>query len=141
MRDFAHHPRLRVTALSVCAAGSIIRGIAYVDAPLTRYTTFVDALVPLHVWGIVWVTAGALMLVGIWHRVVARWALSIGASLWAVWALSYLVSWMVGDQPRAWVTAGALAVVAGLMWIVASLADSTGPLPRVRASNGEEPVE
>lgn len=141
MRDFAHHPKLRVTALSLCAAGAGVRGLAYIDATTTHFTTFVDALVPLHVWGIVWVTAAALMVVGIWHRVVARWALSAGASLWAVWALSYVVSWLTGDQPRAWVTAGAMAVVAGLMWIVASLADATGPMPRVRATDGEEPVE
>lgn len=137
MRDFTQHPRLRVTALAVFATGAIVRGLAYIDAPNTRFTTFVDALVPLHVWGFVWVTAGGLMLVGIWHRVIARWALSIGASLWAVWALSYLVSWFTGDQSRAWVTAGAMATIAGSMWITASLADSTGPPPRPVIPDGE----
>lgn len=129
MRDFSLHPRLRVTALTVCAAGVTIRGLAYIDAPTTRYTTFVDALVPLHMWAFVWIGAGVLIFAGIWHRVIARWALSSGASLWAVWALSFTLSWLIGDQSRAWVTAGAMATVAGMMWIVASLADSVGPPP------------
>lgn len=128
MRGFDLHPKRRVTALSVYAGGVAIRGIAYLDAPpSTQYTTFVDSVVPLQVWAFVWMGAGALLLAGIWHRVVARWALSIGASLWGVWALSYTLSWIVGDQSRAWVTAGAMATIAGSMWITASLADSVGP--------------
>lgn len=128
MRGFDLHPKLRVTALSVCASGVTIRGLAYLNAPpSTQFTTFVDAVVPLQVWAFVWIGAGALLVAGIWHRIIARWALSIGASLWAVWALSYTLSWLVGDQSRAWVTAGAMATIAGLMWIIASLADSVGP--------------
>lgn len=130
MRGYDLHPKLRVTALSVYAGGVAIRGLAYLDAPpSTQFTTFVDAVVPLQVWALVWMGTGALLLAGIWHRVVARWALSIGASLWAVWALSYTLSWIVGDQSRAWVTAGAMATIAGSMWITAALADSVGPPP------------
>lgn len=74
-----------------------------------------------------WITAGALMLAGIWQRVIARWALSLGAALWAVWSASYLLSWLVEDQSRAWVTGTAFALIAALMWIIAALADARGP--------------
>lgn len=128
VRGYDLHPKLRITALSVYAGGAAIRGLAYLGAtPSTQFTTFVDSVVPLHVWAIVWIGAGSLLVAGIWHRVIARWALSIGASLWAVWALSYTLSWIVGDQSRAWVTAGAMATIAGSMWITAALADSVGP--------------
>ena len=130
MRGYEFHPKLRVTALSVYAGGVAIRGLAYLNTPpSTQFTTFVDAVVPLQVWALVWMGAGALLLAGIWNRVVARWALSIGASLWAVWALSYTLSWIFGDQSRAWVTAGAMATIAGSMWITAVLTDSAGPPP------------
>src|SRR5690606_15722524 len=88
------HPRLRISALSVFAFGAISRGVAYVNAPSTSFTTFVDAVVPLRVWAFVWIGAGLLLLAGIWHRVVARWALSFGGSLWAVWGLSFYLSWI-----------------------------------------------
>lgn len=128
VRGYDLHPRLRILALSVYAGGVAIRGLAYLNAPpSTEYTTFVDAVVPLHVWALVWMGTGALLLAGIWHRVIARWALSIGASLWAVWALSYTLSWILSDKSRAWVTAGAMATLAGSMWITAVLADSAGP--------------
>lgn len=128
MRGYDLHPKLRIAALLVYAGGAVIRGLAYIGPrPGTQLTTFVDSVVPLHVWAIVWIGAGALLVAGIWHRAIARWALSIGASLWAVWALSYTLSWLIGDQSRAWVTAGAMATLAGSMWITAVLTDSAGP--------------
>ena len=121
------HPRLRIAALSVFAYGAISRGLAYVNAPSTSFTTFVDAVVPLKVWAFVWIGAGLLILAGIWHRVVARWALSFGGSLWAVWGLSFYLSWIFDEQHRGWVTAGGFVTIAGIMFIIAALADSVGP--------------
>lgn len=129
MRDFELHPRLRVAALAISASGAALRGLAYIDAPYTRFTTFIDAWIPLHAWSFVWIGAGALMLAGIWHRIVARWALSLGVALWGAWAISYTASWIFGDQSRGWVTAGVFALASGLTWIIASLADSVGPPP------------
>lgn len=134
------HPRLRIAALSVFAFGAINRGLAYVDAPNTRFTTFVDAVVPLRVWAIVWIVAGLLMLAGIWHRVIARWALSLGGSLWAAWGLSFYLSWMLGHQDRGWVTGSAFLTLAGIMFITAALADSVGP-PRDLVMAKRRPAE
>lgn len=134
------HPKLRIAALSVLSFGAISRGLAYVNAPRTSYTTFVDAMVPLQVWAFVWICAGLLLLAGIWHRVVARWALSFGGSLWAVWGLSFYLSWIIGDQSRAWVTAGGFITIAGLMFIIAALTDSVGP-PREPVMAEQRPIE
>lgn len=122
------HPNLRIAALSVCSVGSITRGLAYVGQQSTGgLTTFVDAVVPLPVWAIIWMLSGLAILAGIWHRVIARWALSFGASLWAVWGLSFLWAAISGDSARGWVTASTMFTLAGVMVIIAALADSVGP--------------
>lgn len=141
MRAFdSHHPRLRVAALASFGCGAIVRGIAYTGTTTTGgLTTFVDALVPLHVWAVVWVAAGTLMLAGIWHRVIARWALSLGGTLWAVWGLSYVTATLVGDAPRGWVTGSTLLTLAAAMYICAALADSAGPPRGPVIRDSEEP--
>lgn len=124
------HPKLRVSALATFAFGAVARGIAYIGEPTTGgLTTFVDALVPLHVWAVVWIAAGTLMIAGIWHRVIARIALNLGGTLWAVWGLSYMVATIMGVSSRGWVTGTAMLTLAGGMYICAALADSAGPPP------------
>ena len=132
MRDFATHPRLRAATLVICGTGAIIRGIAYISGPKTAaYTTIVDTWVPLRLWAVVWMAAGAVMVAGIWHRDIARLGLAIGVGLWGTWAISYFVSWIVSmfaDAPgRGWVTGAAFAMIAGLHWIVMFLAERSGP--------------
>ena len=129
MRSFTQHPKMRVAALCVFAYGAIARGIAYIDAPSTGLTTFVDKLVPLTVWAIVWITAGVLIFAGIWHRIIARWAMALGSSLWLVWGTSYMWATVIGDQSRGWVTGAAMLTLGGAMLISGALMDSEGPPP------------
>lgn len=133
------HPRLRIAALSVFAFGAINRGIAYIHTPSTPFTTFVDTMVPLHLWSWVWIGSGVAMVAGIWHRIIARWALSLGGSLWALWGISFYGSWIAGDQTRGWVTGGAFITIAGTMFIIAALADSVGP-PREPVMAEQRPI-
>lgn len=122
------HPKLRVAALAIVSGGAIARGVAYVDQPSTGgLTHFIDALVPLHLWAIVWIAAGAMVLAGVWHRVVARYALAFTAMLWGIWGLSYMSATVFGDASRGWVTGALILNVAGLTIIVAALADTVGP--------------
>ena len=122
------HPRLRIAALAIVASGAVARGAAYVGQPTTGgLTTFVDAIVPLHVWAIVWITAGVCLVAGIWHRVVARYALAFTATLWAAWGLSYMWATVAGDAPRGWVTGSLMLTLAGTMIVIAALADTVGP--------------
>lgn len=122
------HPRLRVAALSIVSAGAIARGAAYVDEPTTGgLTTFVDAIVPLHVWAIVWIIAGTTVLAGVWHRIIARYALAFVSMLWGIWGLSYMWATVIGDAPRGWVTGSLILTLSGLTIIIAALADAVGP--------------
>lgn len=121
MHDMQRHPKLRVAALTVGSTVVAARGAAYLDAPQTGLTTFVDALVPLHVWAIVWIAAGVAILCGIWSRPLARVAMSFGAALWSVWGISYMWATVVGDSSRGWVTGSTMLGVAGFMWILARL--------------------
>lgn len=129
MRSFTQHPKMRVAALCVFAYGAIARGLAYIDAPSTGLTTFVDKLVPLTVWAIAWITAGVLIFAGVWHRIIARWAMALGSSLWLVWGLSYMWATVIGDQSRGWVTGAAMLTLGGAMLISGALMDSEGPPP------------
>lgn len=129
MRDFTRHPKMRVAALSVISYGVIARGLAYVDAPSTSLTTFVDKIVPLQVWAAVWIAAGVLVAAGIWHRVISRWAIALSSSLWLVWGISYMWATIIGDQSRGWVTGAAMLSLGGLMLICGALMDEQGPLP------------
>lgn len=122
------HPRLRIAALAIVATGAVTRGCAYIDQPSTGgLTHFIDALVPLHLWAVVWIAAGVMVLAGIWHRVLARYALSFTAMLWGIWGLSYMSATVLGDSSRGWVTGALILNVAGLTIIVAALADTVGP--------------
>lgn len=140
MRDFTKHPRLRVGALCVCGIGTMLRGFDYASGRNLISETIVDSLVPVHVWAYVWLLAGALVLVGVWHRLLARYALNFAASLWGVWGILYFISWLFMDGSTA---ATSMLTVSGLMWIVAALADSTGPppgpvLPKPRSKRNEK---
>lgn len=122
------HPRLRIAALVIVASGAVARGVAYIGSPTTGgLTTFVDAVVPLHVWSFVWITAGVCLVSGIWHRVVARYALAFTATLWATWGLSFMWATVAGDAPRGWVTGSLMLTLAGTMIVIAALADTVGP--------------
>lgn len=125
MQDFSRHPKIRFVTLSVFAYGAATRGAAYLDAPDTGLTTFVDKMVPLHVWAIVWLVVAAGIFTGIWSRTMARLSMSFGASLWLVWGLSYMWATMVGESSRGWVTGSAMFTLAGAMWIVARLLEDS----------------
>ncbi len=121
------HPRLRVAALSIVSAGAVARGCAYINQPSTGgLTHFIDALVPLNLWAIVWIAAGATVLAGVWQRVLARYALAFVSMLWTTWGLSYMSAAVFGDASRGWVTGALILNLAGLTIIVAALADTVG---------------
>ena len=129
MRDFSAHPRLRVAVLAVASYGAASRGLAYLEDPNTSLTTYVDNFVPLWAWAAVWLAAAVMVLVGIAHRVFARWAMSLTSGLWLVWAISYFWATLLGDQHRGWVTGSGFIVIAAYTWIMAAMMDNTGPPP------------
>lgn len=130
MRDFSVHPKLRATALTVFGVGTTIRGAAYIPGSDAEVLTYVDGLIPLQLWSIVWIGTGVSILLGIWHRYLARIALNVAASMWLVWSLSYLLTWFGNmEGPRHWMTAASMATLAGGIYISAALMDMAGPPP------------
>ena len=130
MRGFSEHPRIRVAVLTILGVGTVIRGTAYLPGTDVEVLTYVDGLIPLQLWSIVWIGTGVSILLGIWHRYLARISLNIAASMWLVWSVSYLLSWITYvEGPRYWVTAASMATLAGVIYIVAALMDMTGPPP------------
>ncbi|KAA0916474.1 hypothetical protein [Dietzia sp. ANT_WB102] len=126
------HPKLRIAALTIVSTGAIARGAAYIERPNTGgLTHFIDTIVPLHVWAIVWIAAGITVFAGVWHRIVARYALAFVSMMWAIWGISYVTSTLFGDAHRGWVTGALMLNVAGLTIIIAALADTVGP-PKYR---------
>ena len=124
------HPRIRVAALIILGLGTVIRGIAYIPGPDVLVLTYVDGLIPLQLWSAIWIGTGVLILLGIWHRYLARIGLNVAASMWLVWSVSYLLTWFSNmEGPRYWITAASMATLAGLIYIVAALMDMTGPPP------------
>lgn len=145
MRGFAQHPRLRVTVLVACAAGVATRGAAYLDTSRDlKSLAWIDKLIPMQGWAMVWFAAALFILAGIWHRDVARWGMSLGSSMYGFWGLNYLFAWFLVDTftTRIWLTGSALVLIAVLMWVCAALMDSVGPPPRPAVpKNGVLPVE
>lgn len=135
MRDFTRHPRLRLLVLLTVGGGGIVRGVGYYGAPSTSLTTFVDTLVPLWLWGVVWCLAGAAVLVGVFDRAVARVSVNLVGSLWAVWAVSYFAATLFGDSSRGWLTGAAMLCLACHSWVAAALMESSGPA-RLRGVRG-----
>ena len=127
MRSFLVHPRLRIATLAVASFGAASRGLAYLEAPNTPLTTYLDYFVPLGAWAAVWFAAAVLVIVGIFHRVLARWALSLVSSMWLVWAISYFTATLLGDQSRGWVTGSGFIVISAYTWILTAMMDNTGP--------------
>lgn len=121
MQALAAHPKERAALHLVFGTGAILRGLAYIDPPSTGLTTFVDGWLPLHVWAAVWICGGVAIFAGIRWREIGRWAIAFTASLWALWTISFLWAWAVGDSSRGWVTAGALGTIAATMYIIARI--------------------
>lgn len=82
---------------------------------------------PIPAWGVAWVAAGLCALVCVPLR--RDWLAFTGLYLISTpWCLYYLVSWLVGLNPRGWITAALFAAIGGVAAVCAGWND---PPPRV----------
>lgn len=119
-------PVVRVVVLLTAATGAFVRSLGYVNPPTSKATSFIDGLLPITAWAVIWAVAGVVALAGLWHRSLAKWALNIIAALWFTWMLSYIVATTTGDFSRGWLTAGGFFVIAAYTWTFAYLIDRPG---------------
>lgn len=91
-------------------------------------------LLPLTVWGWLWIAAGLIALVSAWMPQGVDWAGFLALPLIVLpWMASYLVSWLQGDFPRGWIAAVVWAAIAVPVLVAAGWREP----PRVkRVSNG-----
>ena len=130
--DIPFDRRIRASVLVAVGVCAIARGWGYLvpgGSKPTDYVALLNPLFPIEVWAVVWSVSGALMLVGVWVPLVARWAMSSVVALCSAWAVSYFVAWMFFDAGRAWLTGFmfvALAVMAVALTYLMEPADRPG---------------
>lgn len=104
----ARHPKARFAAFALLLLGAlaIARGQSYfwVDTAPTGLWAAGD-LLPIAMWGWVWIVGGALAVVAVWWPRVLVAAAAIMIAVNVVWIASFLAAWLVGDSPRAYVSA------------------------------------
>ena len=105
--------RLLLISTALWAA---LTGLAYLvpsgqDRPQLLW---VQAIVPGYVWGIVWITAAGMTLLGLKFPRMIRYGLAAVTGLLVIWALSFAISW-IADSSRAWVSAKNYAYIAVLV--------------------------
>jgi len=93
-------------------------------------------LLPLQVWGWLWIVAGLIALVTAWLPQGADWAGFLALPLIVLpWWLSYLTAWLQGDFPRGWVAAVVWAAIAFPVLVVAGWREPAR-VKRVRVDDG-----
>lgn len=91
-------------------------------------------LLPLRVWGWLWIGAGLIALVSAWLPQGVDWLGFLTLPLIVLpWMLSYLTAWLQGVFPRGWIAAAVWAAIAVPVLVTAGWSEP----PRVkRVSNG-----
>ncbi|ALY08806.1 hypothetical protein SEA_NANCIA_19 [Arthrobacter phage Nancia] len=91
---------------------SVVFGLAYLPTPISIIPPIplglelLDSVVPLHLWGGVWMVVGLYLWVYAFRQDQSR-ALALFAGLCAVWGISYTIAFIVGlvsdGHSRLWV--------------------------------------
>lgn len=93
----------RPALLGLFASSAAVRGAMYIEAPDTGLISFVDGIIPLFGWVIVWWVSAVALLAAIFVRPITRWAMAFGSALWGLWAVSYYLEWFA-EGGRGWGT-------------------------------------
>lgn len=137
--EHAYDRRARVAVLTAVATAVIGRGASYLGPSWERsaHVSFVDLLIPVEVWSIVWIATGLALLVGIWCPRIARWAMSASVALWSTWAISYVAAWAFLGTSRAWVTALPFGLIAVLIGVLAYLMEPPEHIENSKRRRGD----
>jgi hypothetical protein len=84
---------------------------------------FVDQVMPLSYWGVLWVGVGVVCLIGAFVRQ-DRWAFAAAMALKTLWGTVMFLGWALFSVDRGWVSAAIWLVFAVWVYII-----STWPEP------------
>lgn len=95
---------------------------------------FVGHVLPLPVWGLLWLAVAVVLTVGMFARH-DRWAFAAATGLKMLWGTIYLFGWLVFRLERGWVSAAIWLVLAAVMLRISGWPE---PAPNQRR-DGEVP--
>lgn len=116
---------VRRIALAALGVSSVVRGASYIGphspeaAP--AQLAFVDQIVPLSWYALGWIATGVLALVAVVWRPLQPLGLSCAVFFNLLWAISFTLSWLFLDVPRAYVSATSYFTIAVLALCVGVL--------------------
>ncbi|OFQ48488.1 hypothetical protein HMPREF2935_00655 [Corynebacterium sp. HMSC076D02] len=94
--------------LTILALLTIIRGLSYVPPLINPARTpahYLEVWASPTLWAAIWVTAGIFCLAATFIPKLLPVAVGLAVGLHAAWAMSFLMGTILGDTPRAWVSA------------------------------------
>lgn len=102
--------------LIATAAWAALTGWAYVlpGGQELPQLSWIKVLIPGYVWGIAWIVAAGMTLLGLKFPRMVRYGLAAVTGLLVIWAMSFTFSWL-DDSSRAWVSAKNYAYLAVLV--------------------------
>jgi len=97
-------------------------------APDLRGLRLLLQMMPLDVWGWIWVASGLIAIISAWLPQERDWPGFLALPLMVLpWATSYLLAWVIGDFPRGWVAAVVWGAIAAPVLVVAGWREPPRP--------------
>lgn len=97
-------------------------------APDLRGLRLLLQMMPLDVWGCLWVASGLIAIVSAWLPQGRDWPGFLALPLMVLpWTVSYLLSWIIGYFPRGWVAAVVWGAIAAPVLVVAGWREPPRP--------------
>lgn len=133
-RPWLQRPDLRDWFLITIGALALLLGYAYgvADVPHGVRTSLSTAttILPLRAYAALWAAVGLYCIASglTAHRI---GGFTVASTMLTLWAIAYLIGWLLGDPGRGWVTAAIFATLAGGVYCVSGLVDPT-PIAEAR---------
>lgn len=97
-------------------------------APDLRGLRLLLQMMPLDVWGWIWVASGLIAIVSAWLPPEKDWPGFLALPLMVLpWAVSYLLAWIIGDYPRGWLASVVWGAIAAPVLVVAGWREPPRP--------------
>lgn len=138
LRPWQQHSQV----LIVSGAAYFAFGVSYATTEATdaRHASLVLAkvIMPIHAWGVVWLVAGALVIISArWPPVSETWGYSVLTALSSAWAFFYFAGVLFLDAPASAISGAVLWGLVAYLWY--AISGLTNPV--VIVATDHEPPE